>query len=236
MNDKFLHFVRNWGDDKRSSLTDASPVVLNVLVNLIVLLGDYRMYHLVYTQTGLVWQALFATIPSALGFIVWWDMAWAYRFANTVQRGIALAMSAASLTLAGYAWKMDYLVSIQGQDIRLNVPMFFTAVTYLTLAFVVAGVLYVYADDRISATRRMARKSANYELVQHQVTLANGVLHNLADVFQQRQRLGEAFGDEVVDEVLAHLGNKSTSASATLVTNGNGKAPVGEASGRRDHR
>lgn len=188
------------------AILDAAPTIILVLVNALVAFGDWRIFTALRQATGDALAAAAVVAVSAAGFIVWWDLAARYRFANTLQRTIAVIMTAASLALAGYGWWVAS--AIEAGLGAVDLGRFYGLVTALTVGHVLAGMAWVWADDRIRLARQTARARARSQHQVRSVQMARALLAEVRQAFDEYRGLVDAYGEDAVRDMLAALVGK----------------------------
>jgi hypothetical protein len=201
----YVHAVLDTNKDGKITFRDFldmfpnhSVAIAVIFIDLIVAVGEYRVWDVGYKMTSDPFKAIGFVLVSAVPFYLG-QLFWMYSTANGLQKWIAAGMVASSLYTS---WIFGTADLSREYDVDKIVQM----VMNMTAGYIVAALVYVVRDDGISAHRmkKQAEGAAKREKEYQEIT--RQVLRELAET-QRLQRETEAeFGDpELVADQLKRL-------------------------------
>lgn len=212
-------FGNNDGDWNLKDIPHAGPKIAAVVVDLVVLVAEYRVFMIGYTLTADPLLALgfvaVSSIPFFLGQILF-----LYPRRNAIQTGISVFMIALGLGVGAYFGLAEYVtataINIGEVAIQFDTAMIYIVAIVATVALIVSGLLYLLVDDGIQARIKATqlKEKAGQEL--ENMAQYNEVLDAFEKTAQREQELRQRYGNTAVDKLLN--GNKPRPANPT---NGN---------------
>lgn len=200
--DDFTESIRKFRLADR--LGGAAPAVVIVIIDILALIAEYRVWDVGMQMTGSPFKALGFVAISAVPFYVG-QVAWLYPRANLPQQGIAI-LCVVSAVVTAYAFgRVDLLTGINfntGEDVIALA----NTIPLLTGGYILLFMFYILVDPVISQNRRKARLLAQADLKKTSLAITRTVLEEEAKNKQVRDQLAGTHGRERVDKTVRKLG------------------------------
>ena len=187
--------------DILSMFPNSAVAIAVIVIDLLVLVAEYRVWDVAYTITGGdVFKSLGFVAVSALPFYLG-QVLWLYPRANWFQRLIAGGLVVVSLYTSAQFGLADL-------SKEYNIAGIVQMVVSLTAGYIVALILYVINDKGIKARRLLTvtQDAAEFEKTIQGIT--QEVLQTLEETMQREQQLKDRYSPEAVQIHLNRLRGK----------------------------
>ena len=160
--------------ESKGNISDYAPVIVLVFANLAVLFGEVRVYDVIYKLSGEWWKALGSTLSTGIPFILW-EIAWQYRAASGLQRGLAIGGAALAFITAVVLGVADFLQgSVYTQSLEDVTTTFLLISVVIALAIhTVLALAFFYKDPKIERERKQRQLVEWYDEQAQKLELAN---------------------------------------------------------------
>jgi len=218
-------FGNNDGKFTMADLPNKSVLIVGVVVDLVVLFAEYRVYMVGYALTGSVMLALGFVLVSSLPFYLG-QLAWLYNRANNWQQGIAISMVVMGIGVSAYYGFADFLLAntiavTNAVSISMNTNTLFGVAIAGTALLIIGGLFYVVMDDDIANRVKANRIEGKVKTAKHEVQMKRELLAEMKALAQDEEQLRAVFGDHY-DELTKQFINAAGKANKENPTHGNG--------------
>ena len=183
-----------------SSFGNSTIIIAFLVVDMLVLVAEYRVWDVGMKITGDPYKALGFVLVSALPFYLS-QILWIYPRATRWQQGIALLMGGSALITSARFGLADLS---QSYDIKSIISM----VVNLTVAYIIALLVYILIDKGIQANRMKVKARANAAMQKEFNKIAREVLADLEVTKEEEDKIRARFGDGAVDNINKQLQRK----------------------------
>lgn len=193
-------FGNNDGRFTMQDLPDKAVLIVGIVVDILFLFAEYRVWTVGHTLTDNVMLALGFVAVSSLPFYLG-QIAYLYNRANGWQQGIAIGMVIMGLGVSAYYGFADFLLAntiavTKNIDVTLDTNSLFAVAVGGTVALILAGLLYILIDDGIANTIRSKRIEGKARVAEHELELKSRLLTKLQTVRLQEDELKKQYPDD----------------------------------------
>lgn len=218
-------FGNNDGKFTMADLPNKSVLIVGVVVDLVVLFAEYRVYMVGYALTGSVMLALGFVLVSSLPFYLG-QLAWLYNRANNWQQGIAISMVVMGIGVSAYYGFADFLLAntiavTNAVSISMNTNTLFGVAIVGTALLIIGGLFYVVMDDDIANRVKANRIEGKVKTAKHEVQMKRELLAEMKALAQDEEQLRAVFGDHY-DELTKQFISAAGKANKENPTHGSG--------------
>jgi|GEM_PF-1913363 len=180
---------------------EKSPAIAIVAGNLLLLAGEYRVYHFAYESSGEAWKGWFAVLATFFPFVLW-EILVQHSKANGIMRALAWAGIVVSLGLGVVIGVADF-VTINGQTPNAE-PLLAALAVSLSL-HAVFFLAYFYSHPDIKAHRLVAQAMARQQLAEASAEVAESILKSARNRLELERRIAEEYGYENLRRAIAEI-------------------------------
>lgn len=219
-------FGNNDGRFTMQDLPDKAVLIVGIVVDILFLFAEYRVWTVGHTLTDNVMLALGFVAVSSLPFYLG-QIAYLYNRANGWQQGIAIGMVIMGLGVSAYYGFADFLLAntiavTKNIDVTLDTNSLFAVAVGGTVALILAGLLYILIDDGIANTIRSKRIEGKARVAEHELELKSRLLTKLQTVRLQEDELKKQYPDDYEALQAQFLAAAKRGANKENPTQGNG--------------
>lgn len=219
--------LANWIDsvfgnnDGRLTLSDAAksaPAIVAVVVDIIMLVAEYRVLEVGHRLTGSWLLAVGFVAVSSIPFYLG-QLAFLYSKANTIQQVLAVGMVLMGLCISAYYGFADLLmgtvvtVGVVKTDPLDPSTLYFVAVA-ATVAMIISGLIYGLCDDVIAQRIKMERMQGRAKVAEMEMGILHDLLERSVGFMDYELRLRKEYGDEAFESMSRAFKRRSANAKA----------------------
>jgi hypothetical protein len=182
-------------------IKDKSPTLAFIAGNLLLAIGEYRVYDFALQNTGEVWKAWFSVSATFFPFILW-EVAVQHAKASGMMRGLAWLGISLSLFLGVLVGTADFMV-INGQATNAEGLLGLLAVSLSVHAILFLA--YFYSHPDIKAHRLTAQAIARQQLAEASASVAESILKSARTRLELERRIAEEYGYENLRRAIAEI-------------------------------
>lgn len=215
-------FGNNDGKFTLADLPSKSVGIVALVVDLLMLLAEYRVGAVGYHLTGNILLALGFVAVSSIPFYLG-QLAWLYNRANGYQQWIAGGMVGMGLAVSAYYGFADYLLTntiyvTNSLSVSIDTTSLFAVAVGGTAVLILAGLLYVIIDDGVANERKAKKIQGRFDNAKKEMEMKTRLLDEAKKVRLAEESLANAYGEDYA----ALQEQFVASANRTNPTNGNG--------------
>ncbi len=194
-------FGNNDGKFTPSDLPKQSVLIVGLVVDLVILLAEYRVWSVGLFLTNNPLLALGFVAVSSIPFYLG-QLAYLYNKANDWQQGISVFLVCMGLFAGAYFGVADYVLStnavltVANNEIPININSLYYVAIVSTVLLVVSGLLYVLLDDEQTNKRRANRIEGRARIAEQDLEIKNRLLAKLKEVREREEELQTRFGED----------------------------------------
>jgi hypothetical protein len=217
---KFGDYVRGVLDRDKNGRIDIHEIlnlfpnsaiaIAALFVDLVILIGEYRVYDFAMTVTGDVFKAIGFIAASAVPFYLG-QLFWLYPRANGIQRTIAVGMMTGGLYMS---ISMGFADLTKAYDVTQTI----SNVVWFSAGCVVAAIIYIMRDDGIRAWRLKVTTLAAAQTERMLQESMRVTLTSLQETMQVQEDIIKQFGAEAVEAQLSRIGKRKGAGSVNPPT------------------
>lgn len=195
-------FGNNDGKFDAKDIPNHAVWIVGLVVDLVMLFAEYRVYSVGYALTNDVWLAMGFVLVSSLPFYLG-QLAFLYNKANGKQQTIAVSMVVMGLFVSAYYGFADYILqtnttiditNVVSFDLNLN-TLYVLAVSG-TVALIVGGLLYVFFDDSVANNLKKNRIQGRAKIAQEEITIKRQLLADLTALRADEEALRSQYPED----------------------------------------
>jgi len=213
MNNGLGNYIKSYFDiDKNGKVTWAelknkivhNPVVLLIVfVNVLVMVGEYRVFDAGMQMTGgdvlkAIGFVLVSFVPFELG-----QIAWLYPLATDWQKRIAASFIIGGMGSSAMFGRADLFFTVA--TVTVDAEWLIQAMIVLTLFYVGASLVYIVIDPNIKAWRVMVQNKARVKQIKNAHTTAQEILKMYEENQAAENKLKSTFGADGVKRIMDEL-------------------------------
>jgi hypothetical protein len=180
---------------------EKSPAIAIIAGNLLLLAGEYRVYHFAYESSGEAWKGWFAVLATFFPFVLW-EILVQHSKANGVMRALAWAGIVISLGLGVVIGVADF-VTVNGQTANAE-PLLAALAVSLSL-HAVFFLAYFYSHPDIKSHRLVAQALARQQLAEASAEVAESILKSARNRLELERRIAADYGYENLRRAIAEI-------------------------------
>ena len=195
-------FGNNDGKFTAKDLPNKAVLIVGLVVDLLYLLAEWRVYSVGLALTGSFLLALgfvaISSVPFYLG-----QLAFMYNQANKPQQWISVLMVLMGLFVSAYYGFADYILQTNTQIQLANGVLFNVDVNTLyilavsgTVALIVGGLLFVFVDDTFANNLTKNRIQAKARLAREEIAIRRDLLLDLTSLRADEEALRRQYPDD----------------------------------------
>ena len=182
-------------------IKEKSPAIAIVAGNLLLMAGEYRVYHFAYESSGEAWKGLFAVLATFFPFVLW-EILVQHSKANGIMRALAWAGIIISLGLGVLIGTADF-IAVNGQTPNAE-PLLAALAISLSL-HAVFFLAYFYSHPDIKAHRLVAQALARQQLAEASAEVAESILKSARNRLELERRIAADYGYENLRRAIAEI-------------------------------
>lgn len=191
---------------RREDISKYAPEISFWVASILIVLGEIRVYDVVYKLTSSVFLAVSALSVSGVLFFIWKNN-WQYPIATDMQKNISLLGMIASLGIAIWIGGLDYYISSGLLPSNLNGGnTIINTLIYGTAANIVGLLLYWYRDPRVESIRAKYVGDEEFKWLEESTERANTMLDKVIPLMDRYQSMVKRFGKRAADDMLLKAG------------------------------
>lgn len=171
--------------------------------NLLLAVGEYRVFDFVYLHTGETWKGIFAVLASFFPFVLW-EIAVQHAKASGLMRLVAWSGLLIAFGLGVYIGIADFILPP-----NTNVDGILGLVAFSLSLHAVLFLAFFYAHPDIKAKRLVAQALARQDTALQATEISETVLLAARNRLELERRIAAEYGYENLRRVLAELEGKS---------------------------
>jgi hypothetical protein len=180
---------------------EKSPAIAIIAGNLLLLAGEYRVYHFAYESSGEAWKGWFAVLATFFPFVLW-EILVQHSKANGIMRALAWAGIVISLGLGVLIGTADF-IAVNGQTPNAE-PLLAALAISLSL-HAVFFLAYFYSHPDIKAHRLVAQALARQQLAEASAEVAESILKSARNRLELERRIAADYGYENLRRAIAEI-------------------------------
>ena len=166
-----------------------------VIANLLVILGEFRVYDFVLRMTRDTPLAVISVLTVGLPFLLY-EILWKQRNANKEQRSLAMWLGFVTLLVTMIIGVTDYIIAGSGLQLARNIAVGGVALMLSVHTF--ALLRYVYIDDTIRAMWNDAIEESKLKRELRENVRAKQRLVERRKIVAEEKAMADEFGEENV--------------------------------------
>jgi hypothetical protein len=182
-------------------IKDKSPTLAFIAGNLLLAIGEYRVYDFALQNTGEVWKAWFSVSATFFPFVLW-EVAVQHAKASGIMRAIAWLGISISLLLGVLIGMADFMVT-NGRVANAEGLLGFLAVSLSIHAILFLA--YFYSHPDIKAHRLTAQAIAKQQLAESSASVAENILKSARTRLELERRIAAEYGYENLRRAIAEI-------------------------------
>ena len=193
-------FGNNDGKFDFKDIPNHAVLIVGVVVDLVMLVAEYRVWSVGYLLTGNVMLAIGFVLISSLPFYLG-QLAYLYNRANEWQQRIAVGMVVMGLLVSAYYGFADYIISTNitlslsgSANIPLDLQTLYVLAVVCTVALIVIGLIYVLVDDDIANTIKAKRIEGKFKTAKHEMDLKTRLVEEAKKLREAETSLANTYG------------------------------------------
>lgn len=191
---------------RREDISKYAPEISFWVASILIILGEVRVYDVVYRLTNSYFLASCALSVTGLLFFIWKNN-WQYPIATDFQKNISLVGMIASLGVAVWIGGLDYYISSGILPSNLNGGnTIINTLIYGTAANIVGLLLYWYRDPRVESIRAKIVGDEEFKWLEESTERANTMLDKVIPLMDRYQGMVKRFGKRAADDMLLKAG------------------------------
>jgi hypothetical protein len=220
-------FGNNDGVFNFKDITKSAPAIVTIVVDIAMLVAEYRVYSVGLHLTGNILLALGFVMVSSVPFYLG-ELAFLYNLANIWQKIISVLMVLMGLGISGFFGFAELLTgtTVNAGVANIN-PVDPTTLYYIaiggTIALILSGLAYGLTDDEIAQNLKAARIRARANASKHEMKIKAELLEELKNLRLQEGALKGQYSEDY-----DHLDRQFNKDKSKKVWNdGGGQRPSG---------
>jgi len=216
-------FGNNDGRFDVKDLPNYAVLVVAVVVDLVMLVAEYRVGSVGYKLTNSYMLALGFVAVSSIPFYLG-QVAFLYNRANNWQKWFAGALVGMGLFVSAYYGFADYILQTNsaitlanGVSLPMDVNSLYLLAVSCTVILIVIGLLYVLVDDQIANTLKQNRLKGRANTARQEMAIKTQLLQDFKKLREEEDELRRRYPDDF-DALQAKL----TKTNKPNPTQGNG--------------
>lgn len=195
-------FGNNDGKLDAKDLPNHAVLIVGIVVDLVMLFAEYRVYSVGVTLTGNKMLALGFVMVSSLPFYLG-QVAFMYNRANEWQQRISVGMVGMGLLVSAYYGFADYIfetntvISIaNGWNLSVDANTLYILAVSCTVALIVCGLLYVFIDDGFANTLKNNRIQGRAKIAREEIAIKRSLLADLTALRADEEALRSQYPED----------------------------------------
>ena len=193
-------FGNNDGVFNFKDITKSAPAIVTIVVDIAMLVAEYRVYSVGLHLTGNPLLALGFVMVSSVPFYLG-ELAFLYNLANIWQKIISVLMVLMGLGISGFFGFAELLTgtTVNAGVANIN-PVDPTTLYYIaiggTIALILSGLAYGLTDDEIAQNLKAARIRARANASKHEMKIKAELLEELKNLRLQEGALKGQYSED----------------------------------------
>jgi hypothetical protein len=183
-------------------LPNHSILIVGLVVDLVVLFAEFRVYQVGHALTGSTILALGFVMVSSLPFYLG-QVAFLYNRANDWQQRIAVGMVLMGLFVSAYYGFADYVIQTNtviqfanGVSLPVDIDTLYMLAVGCTVILVVSGLLYVFLDDGFANTLKSNRIQGRAKIATEEIAIKRKLLADLTALRADEEALKSQYPED----------------------------------------
>jgi len=172
-------------------LSHSAPALALLVVDLLVIAAEIRVWDIGMEMTGSGWKAIGFVLVSAVPFYLA-QILWIYPRGNIWQKAIGLLVGLGGLSSSAIFGRADLLF---GYDLQMDTPYLLGLVITLTVAYVIALLVFVVIDPTIRAWFIKIQTEARVKQQQEYLALVRSSMLALQKTKKLQKDIEDEFDD-----------------------------------------
>jgi hypothetical protein len=183
-------------------LPNHAVLIVALVVDLVMLFAEIRVYQVGYALTGNTYLALGFVAVSSLPFYLG-QLAFLYNRANDWQQRISLGMVGMGLLVSAYYGFADYIIQTNtiisvanGVSLAVDVNTLYIVAVGCTVALIVSGLLFVFLDDGVANNLKSNRIQGRAKIATEEIQIKRKLLADLTALRADEEALRSQYPED----------------------------------------
>ncbi len=181
-------------------LPNGAPAIVALVVDLVMLVAEYRVWSVGYALTGNPFLAFGFVAVSSLPFYLG-QLAFLYNQANLIQKAISVAMVMLGLGISAYFGFAEFLIGTTINTGTAQVNPVDPSTLYAiaiggTVALILGGLVYGLVDDIIAQNLKAARIRAKANAAKHEIEIKKELLREIKGLRLEEEGLKTSYPED----------------------------------------